>query len=113
FSACKALTRISAPRSSRGFWPEEAAAAEASSALEMSMINLSRISLTKNLGCSSAHPREAASELETSGHGRDAYPPDRDPFACDDASPGLWHCSKTARSLFVGAHGNATIPPFP
>ncbi|MCY1542988.1 hypothetical protein D9M68_787710 [compost metagenome] len=73
--------RISAPRSSWGAAPE-AAAAEASSALLISMMNLSRISLTKYLGCSSTHSCEAVLELETNGHGRTHNPPDLGPFAC-------------------------------
>ncbi len=56
------------------------------------MINLSRISLTKNLGCPFTHSCEAVSGLEANGHERTHTPPDLDPFAFLKRSPTLLHC---------------------
>jgi hypothetical protein len=57
------------------------AAAEASSAFEISMMNLCVFSGTKNLGCFFASSCEAASKLEAKAMSGLVVPPDRDPFA--------------------------------
>src|SRR5574343_93949 len=69
-SACKARTMMSAPISSSetGGWPA-AAVTEAVSALWLSMMNLSRISETKNLGCPLVSPCGDASGLEAKAMG--------------------------------------------
>jgi hypothetical protein len=67
----------------------------------ISMMNLSRISLTKYLGCSFAHSCEAALELEANGHERTHTPPDLDPFAFLNCSLTLLHCNSRLRSVFV------------
>jgi hypothetical protein len=78
------------------------------------MMNLSRISLTKYLGCLFTHSREAVSRLEAKGHGRTHTPPDLDPFAFFQSQPAIIALrhgrvpQKRPKSGELG--GNATIP---